>query len=258
MDEGEVTVRLNVAPQMLLSRNVVSTKSGDLDETGDIVILGAHFDAVDGSPGANDNASGVATVLTIAEQIEDQNLPHEMRVVFLGSEELRLFGSQHYLSSLTSDEAESVAFMVNLNALGAGDLEVLADGGLVVTSEDIADELGITVQPGVIPVYSSSDHAPFEAAGIPILMFFGSDFSQIHTPQDAIDTVEPEILGEAAAIITEGLLAGLARHALLTEPPRASPLALPRDMPQSIHHLDHAEQNMPLKPNGPLSWRAIW
>lgn len=202
MDAGPVAVRLDVAPQMLRSRNVVSTLAGSTDS---IVIMGAHFDAVPGSPGANDNASGVAAVLTIAEQITAYGLPFELRVVFFGSEELGLFGSQYYLNSLTPAEAARVAFMINVDTLGAGQLEVFGDNGLVAAAQEIADDLDNSVQRGVIPANSTSDHAPFEAAGIPILMFFGTDFTQIHTPQDALNTIEPGILGAAAAIVIEGL-----------------------------------------------------
>jgi len=221
MEEGPVSVRLEVAPQTLQtlqSRNVVSAMPGDSD---DIVIMGAHFDAVPRSPGANDNASGVATVLTIAEQIADRNLPFELRVVFFGSEELGLFGSQHYLNSLTPDEAARVAFVVNLDALGSGQLELFGDAGLVAAALVIASDLDIPVRRGVIPATSSSDHAPFEAAGIPILMLFGSDFTEIHSPQDALDKIQPGILGAAAAIVVEGLRGRFEESAVTSVPSRA-------------------------------------
>jgi aminopeptidase YwaD len=218
MEEGPVSVRLEVAPQTLQSRNVVSTMPSDSD---DIVIMGAHFDTVPRSPGANDNASGVATVLTIAEQIADRNLPFELRVVFFGSEELGLFGSQHYLNSLTPDEAARVAFMINLDALGSGQLELFGDAGLVAAAQIIASDLDIPVRRGVIPANSSSDHAPFEAAGIPILMLFGSDFTDIHSPQDTLDKIQPGILGAATAIVVEGLRGRFKEPAVASVPSRA-------------------------------------
>ncbi|NQW17431.1 MAG: Zn-dependent exopeptidase M28 [Chloroflexi bacterium] len=205
IDGGQATVRLDVTPEVLPSRNIVATNRG---VSGDIVILGAHFDTVPGSPGAVDNASGVAIVLTIAEEIAGLNLPYELRFVFFGSEELGLFGSQHYLNSLTPEEASRVSLMINLDAVGAGQLELHGDSELVAAAQDIADDLDISVRRGVIPANSSSDHAPFEAAGIPVLMLFGSDFSQIHTPLDAMDTVEPDTLGAASALVVAGLFGG--------------------------------------------------
>lgn len=218
MTEGEVSVRLDDAPQTLQNRNVVATLP---DSTDDIVIMGAHFDAVAGSPGANDNASGVATVLTIVEQIAEENLPFELRIVVFGSEELGLFGSQHYLNSLTPDDAARVAFIVNLDTLRSGQFELFGDAGLVAAAQVIASDLNIPVRRGVIPANSSRDHAPFKAAGIPILMLFGSDFTEIHSPQDALDKIQPGILGAVAAIVVEGLRGRFEESAVTSIPSRA-------------------------------------
>ena len=41
----------------------------------------------------------------------------------------------------------------------------------------------------------SSDHASFQAVGIPAIFFFGDDFSVINSPADTLDLVQPELMG---------------------------------------------------------------
>ena len=66
--------------------------------------LGGHFDSVPGLSGANDNASGIAVLLAIAELLADVDLSYTLRVVSFGSEELGLLESRFYVQELSSAE----------------------------------------------------------------------------------------------------------------------------------------------------------
>ena len=61
----------------------------------------------------------------------------------------------------------------------------------------IAADLEVEAQPQPLPPGASSDHQPFESAGVPVLIMYGPDVSRIHTPNDRLEFVQPELLGEA-------------------------------------------------------------
>ena len=58
---------------------------------------------------------------------------------------------------------------------------------------------GAEVGVGVAMNGGTSDFAIFRDAGVPFMMFFGSDTSRIHTERDLLEFVQPEMLGGAAA-----------------------------------------------------------
>ena len=59
----------------------------------------------------------------------------------------------------------------------------------------IAEDLEIQAQPGTLQPGAASDHVPFQVKGIPTLLLFGPDISRIHTPEDMLEFINPELLG---------------------------------------------------------------
>jgi aminopeptidase YwaD len=208
LENGPVNVNLRLVTDELPSRNVVASWPGPTID-GPVVILGGHYDAVPGSPGASDNGSGTATFLVLAEELAGADLPFELRVIGFGSEELGLLGSKAYVASLDAAEQDRIIAMLNFDALGSGSLEIGGHFALAGRGLEIADEIGIPAIQGIEPPGASSDHASFRDAGIPSMFFFGSDFSLIHTPFDTIDAMDPKMMGQVAAITLGGLLDGL-------------------------------------------------
>jgi aminopeptidase YwaD len=208
LESGSVNVNLRLVTDELPSRNVVASWPGPTLDSP-VVILGGHYDSVPGSPGASDNGSGVATLLVLAEELAVADLPFELRVIAFGSEELGLLGSKAYVNSLESTEQDQIKAMLNFDALGSGSLEIGGHFELTRHGLEVAEEIGISAIQGIEPPGASSDHATFRDAGIPSMFFFGSDFSLIHTPFDTIEAMNPEMMGQAAAITLSGLLDGL-------------------------------------------------
>ncbi|HCV28401.1 MAG TPA: M28 family metallopeptidase [Dehalococcoidia bacterium] len=208
LEDGPVNVVLRVVTNELPSRNVVASKPGGAaDEV--IVIIGGHIDTVPGSPGASDNGSGTATFLVLAEELVKADPLFELRVIGFGSEELGLLGSVAYVESLDDAERSRITAMFNYDALGGGSLEIGGHFELSRRGLEVAEEIGVAALPGTEPPGASSDHASFRDAGIRSMFFFGSDFSLIHTPLDTIGAMDPEMMGQAAAITLNGLLDGL-------------------------------------------------
>ena len=75
---------------------IADTKTGDKDKT---LVVGSHLDSVLEGPGINDNGSGSATILEVAEELSEAKIKPRQRVrfAFWGAEESGLLGSEHYV-----------------------------------------------------------------------------------------------------------------------------------------------------------------
>lgn len=83
----------------------------------EIVIIGAHYDTVVGSPGADDNASGIAAVLSLAQQFKQAKLARTVRFVAFAQEELGKVGSQAY-ANRSKQLGENIVAMLSFDMLG--------------------------------------------------------------------------------------------------------------------------------------------
>ncbi|MGH8902614.1 MAG: M20/M25/M40 family metallo-hydrolase [Egibacteraceae bacterium] len=89
--------------------------------TDRVVVVGAHLDSVPEGPGINDNGSGTAVNLEIAEQIARLRIKpaNRVRFAFFGAEELGLLGSKHYVSQLSKREITDIAVNLNFDMMGS-------------------------------------------------------------------------------------------------------------------------------------------
>lgn len=88
----------------------------------EIIVIGAHYDSVAGSPGANDNASGVAALLELARLLAGTTLPRTVRFVAFANEEAPFFygdemGSNRYAARARA-QGERIEAMLSLETIG--------------------------------------------------------------------------------------------------------------------------------------------
>jgi Peptidase family M28 len=102
-------------------RNVIAERRGST-QSEQIVLVGAHYDSVQGSPGANDNASGVAALLELARLLADRPLPRTVRLVAFVNEEAPFSYSPEMGSLVHAQGArargESIRAMLSLETIG--------------------------------------------------------------------------------------------------------------------------------------------
>ncbi|MBI4302772.1 MAG: M28 family peptidase [Chloroflexi bacterium] len=197
LTQGKVEVRLFVKWQQHTSQNVIGTVSG---KSNKIIVVGAHFDAVIESPGARDNASGTAVVLTVARQLAKQNPGGEVRFIAFGAEEDGLVGSNYYASNLPEEEKGRIIAMINLDVVGSNVvLAVEGDTGLKQDALSVARSLNIELGDRIAD--APSDHLSFLRQRVPAVIISTPDFSLIHTPQDALSTINRRRLGEASVLV---------------------------------------------------------
>ena len=210
---GTVTVRLNVETRTETadSHNVVARPPSGTCR----LVLGGHYDSVPAGPGANDNASGTATVVEIARVMAAEGSFDDTCFVLFGSEEIGLLGSEFYVRSLAEAELAALEAMLNFDMLAVGDEWPLIGSPQVVSvAAQEADKLSIShTSQSALPDDSGSDHAPFLRRGVPAMVFNCFCDPNYHTADDRLEFVQEQRLAEAGAL-------GLATaRALLASPP---------------------------------------
>ncbi len=246
-----VRVRADVHPTTTEARNVVAVLPGSDPSLRDqYIVVGAHFDHLgmggEGSldpdahavhNGADDNASGVAGVLDIAERLSRGPRPARsvLFIAFTG-EEKGLWGSAHFVADPTIDLSKAVA-MLNLDMVGRlVDNTVTVFGtGTAVEWESVANAVDTTLgQPLKLAFspdgYGPSDHASFTAVGIPVLHFFTNTHEDYHRATDdwqKIDGDGIDRIAQVAAGITRRLSGGGDAVAMTLTPVKQQPPAPP-------------------------------
>ncbi|MBE1485964.1 M28 family metallopeptidase [Plantactinospora soyae] len=86
---------------------------------GNVVMAGAHLDSVPEGPGINDNGSGSAALLEIAEKMSIFPTRNKVRFALWGAEEANLVGSTHYVANLPAAERDRIALYLNFDMVGS-------------------------------------------------------------------------------------------------------------------------------------------
>ena len=189
------------------SANVVAKLQGEQPVGRENVIVVAHLDSVNhpggasaNAPGADDNASGSAGLMTLAAACAAHKFEHDITFVLFGGEEQGLHGSTQYVASLPPAERARTRAVLNMDMIGSVNATppaVLLEGAPL--SQSLIDGLAasaaqftsLTVQTSLNPF--ASDHVPFIQAEIPaVLTIEGADSanSAIHTGEDTLDKVD--------------------------------------------------------------------
>ena len=118
-DGLQLHVVTDTISQIRQTENVIAeTPDGD---PNNVVVIGGHLDSVTAGPGINDNGSGSATILEVAQVFAEQNREprNKLRFMWYGAEESGLLGSEFYVGSLTEDELADIALMLNFDMVGS-------------------------------------------------------------------------------------------------------------------------------------------
>ncbi|NYJ05990.1 M20/M25/M40 family metallo-hydrolase [Petropleomorpha daqingensis] len=87
--------------------------------TGNVVMAGAHLDSVTEGPGINDDGSGTAALLEVAQNMAKSGGDNTLRFAFWGGEELGLLGSTDYVTGLPQAERDRIALYMNFDMIGS-------------------------------------------------------------------------------------------------------------------------------------------
>jgi aminopeptidase Y len=88
-------------------------------DPNNVVMAGAHLDSVDAGPGIQDNGSGSAAILEVAEQMAKVKPRNKVRFAWWGAEESGLVGSSYYVTNLSQEERDKIALYLNFDMIGS-------------------------------------------------------------------------------------------------------------------------------------------
>lgn len=228
---GLASERLEVSHQDVALPVVFTTIRGTTQAQPRTVVLLAHYDTVEDSPGADDNASGVAGLLEIARVLPHGTLTGDVVLAAVPFEENPggFAGSRRFaahLDSLSVDvvaaiSAEMIGYATDAPRIEGDDGDDLFLIGFPGTADVIGRLLaaaaawspgktrGLTVPRHVAEV-TRSDHASFAPYGIPAVMATdGAEFRNphYHQPSDLPASLDPEFLRTSTASLAVGLIA---------------------------------------------------
>lgn len=191
---------------VVVGRNVAGFIDNGARQT---VIIGAHYDHLGygahgslyaGEPaihnGADDNASGVAVMLFLAEKLKTANKNNNYLFIAFSGEERGLWGSNFFTKEPTL-KLDDVNYMINMDMVGRlndeNKLAVNGTGTSPVWKETLEKLTNgrfdlVLSESGVGP----SDHTSFYLKDIPVLHFFTGQHEDYHKPSDDVDKVNFE------------------------------------------------------------------
>ena len=183
-DTGSV-VRLKVdrVVETRTTYNVIAETPGG--DPNNVVLVGAHIDSVPRGPGINDNGSGSAGILAMAEALQGRDIHNKVRFAWWNAEEFGLLGSHHYVNTSSQADLDKIALNLNFDMIGSpnavrfvydGDNSAFPVGpgaaegpdgsGLIEkVFHDYFADAGLTS--AETPFSGRSDYGPFIAKGIP-------------------------------------------------------------------------------------------
>lgn len=186
------------------------------------IVISAHYDHVgmeDSTKifnGADDNASGVAALLALAEYFRENQPENNLLFAYFDAEEMGLQGAKHFMQSVVVDTSK-IKMNVNLDMVSRGDKNELYAVGTYFTpylkpllneaSKDKTIELLFgRDNPKKKPYWvNASDHAPFHQAEIPFIYFGVDDHPDYHKITDTADKINPDFYLEAIRLIKDAV-----------------------------------------------------
>jgi len=203
------------------------------------ILIGAHYDTVPGTPGADDNATGVAVLLELARDLALQPLKYPVQLVAFDMEESGCLGSKHYAAKFKQQQ-QSIRLMISLEMLGycdrtpnsqsypaglkyfypncgnfialIGNLRTVRD--LITLSRNIrkvgqpCEWLPVPNRGLIVPDTRRSDHVPFWDNNYPAMMV--TDTANMRNPHyhqasDKIETLDLDFLAGVCRGLVEAI-----------------------------------------------------
>ncbi len=221
-------------------QNIIARKKGE--KSDERIIVGAHFDSVPDSPGADDNASGVAAMLELARILADRKWNHTVEFVGFNLEERYMIGSTAYVEKLKHNHIR-VRGMISLEMVGFATDKPKSQkmpfgfglfypntGNFIAIVGNVrswkllnkfkskmketknlpVESLLIPLNGIPLPPVRWSDHSPFWDAGYPALLITDTSFYRnphYHGPKDTIETLNLDFIRKVTDGVAQALIA---------------------------------------------------
>ncbi|WP_097065110.1 M28 family peptidase [Sphingomonas guangdongensis] len=203
-----VSVKLLLTPRqtgLRSSGNVIAEVPGR-DPSAGTIVIGGHLDSWDLATGAIDDGAGVAITTAAAKRIMSMGRPRRtIRVVWFGSEEIGLFGGNHYALTHKGERHATVSE----SDFGAGRIWQFRTT-LPAAAKPVLERLTVALAPLGVPLSTATanggpDGGPLARTGVAAidLQQDGTDYFDLHhTPDDTLDKIDKGALRQNVAAWT--------------------------------------------------------
>lgn len=231
--DARLSATIDIAPETTTGRNALGRlQAGDAPST-EYIVVGAHIDHLgfgqqggsrargreknDLHPGADDNATGSAAVLEIAQELAarvksgDLILQRDIVFALFSGEEMGLHGSRHYVLERTGDNEnprQKIVAYINMDMIGRPKNNTLNVNGTASSSvwpaligqadDNTTFDLKLNPSP-----YTPSDATSFYSAEIPILSMATHIHGDYHTPADSADKIDFDALTQSTIFVRD-------------------------------------------------------
>lgn len=216
------------------SRNIVATLPGSRTDSTIEYLLTAHYDCTPSSLGADDDGSGIAALLSIAEVFKDMSFPYTVRFIAFSGEEVGTYGSFCYARDAYR-RGDNIVAVINPDMIGYADT---FEGGRTLRffhperslwiaqfAQHVSNRYDniINMNVDILPNYIGADHQPFVDYGYDGVWVAHQDSYQwANTPDDTPDHLNFSYLTKATklllAIIAELALTDVPVNVRITHP----------------------------------------
>jgi hypothetical protein len=206
-----LTLDVKYNTKLIPSQNIVGYLEGsDPSLKNEYIVVGAHFDHVGVGHfgamsksdvgkihnGADDNASGTAGVLEIAEAFSKNRPKRSVIFIAFNAEEMGLLGSRYYAYQNPFKKIDVTKGMVNLDMIGRNESKLVWAGGIFYSSdmkkvvEEANTKFDFEVLYNVGLLTFASDQGPFIRKEVPSIFFHSGLHDEYHTPKDDTELID--------------------------------------------------------------------
>lgn len=205
INKKNATLRLFTERRATVAANVIATYG-----KGKKLAYSAHIDTKPTTPGALDNGTGVATLLTLAEQLVETKLNHQLEFVLFNGEDYYSMPGEMTFMAQSLNQPEEYEFAINVD--GAGMQNSSISYSLYECSEQLSAQLDTfsKAYPTVEKVepWPMGDHMLFAGAGIPAAAITSTQIyllmeAVMHTPKDNLSIIDFQRLEETVQYLVE-------------------------------------------------------
>ncbi len=192
------------------TQNVIARIPGTRKCSKKTIVFTAHYDHLGrmGSdtyfPGANDNASGTAMLITLAKHFSESPSKHDIIFIAFGAEEAGLVGSKYYVDNPLT-KLKKIKFLINMDIMGSGEEGITAVNSTIFKKEyeilkSINEEMDLLAKVKKRGPTKNSDHYWFTEAGVPAFFIYTVGLNKNY--HDIFDVYEDLTFNEYQDITT--------------------------------------------------------
>ncbi len=205
---GQVAELEIVSERLSLEARQLTAARGPVGAPRAVVM--AHIDSKSGSPGALDNATGVAALLATAELLAEYDGPYRVELIPMNGEDYYASSGEHLFVTANEGRWDELLGTVNLDAIGAKGASTAAS--LYAVSERGSELIRRVVRrhPSVSlgEAWYESDHSIVAGHGRPAVALTSTSFRELsatvtHTERDTLELVDPALVAAAAEFVAD-------------------------------------------------------